>query len=131
MPRFAVIIPAAGRSTRFGGAAKKPFIELAGAPIWLHSVRRFRARPDVGQIILVLAAEDQEDFRGSHCAEIDQYHLTLASGGAERFESVANALSLLSADAEFVAVHDAARPCVSSNLIDDVFARRRSRGPRF
>jgi 2-C-methyl-D-erythritol 4-phosphate cytidylyltransferase len=49
--------------------------------------------------------------------------IQLVNGGAERFESVANALALTTSEADFVAVHDAARPCLTAALIDAVFAR--------
>jgi len=49
-------------------------------------------------------------------------NVQIADGGKERFESVANALALVKPEVEFVAIHDAARPCVTTELIDSVFA---------
>lgn len=123
MRNFGVILPAAGRSTRFGDPRqKKVYAQLAGTPVWLHSAERFAARSDVDQLIVVISPEDEESFRADYAAEIERLHLSIALGGAERSDSIANALALLDEDIEMVAVHDAARPCVSDKLIDDVFA---------
>ncbi len=124
MPRFAVILPAAGRSSRFGSAEKKVFAVLDGRPVWLRSAELFVARPDVCQCIVVAAPEDRGRF-GEAPAD---GRVEIAEGGSERFESVANALARTTAEAEFVAVHDAARPCLTPALIDKVFARAAETG---
>src|SRR5947209_53395 len=95
--RFAVILPAAGKSSRFGGDMKKAFLPLAGLAVWAHAARLFGQRDDVRQIILVLAAEDRETFQGRFADEWPRLGVTLATGGSERFESVANALALVAA----------------------------------
>ena len=124
MPRFAVIIPAAGRSTRFrDNRDKKPFVNLDGRAVWLRSVELFVTRDDVCQCILVVAPDDLEMFRRRYTANIAFMNVKLAEGGKERFDSVANALQKLKPEAEFVAIHDAARPCLTSELIDAVFAQ--------
>ena len=123
MPRFAVILPAAGRSTRFQSAEKKVFADLGGRPVWLRSAELFLSRPDVCQCVLVAAPEDRERF-----AAVNDGRIQIADGGAERFESVANALALTVPEADFIAVHDAARPCATPTLIDAVFARAAESG---
>jgi 2-C-methyl-D-erythritol 4-phosphate cytidylyltransferase len=128
MPRIAVILPAAGQSSRFGGAEKKPFTTLAGRPAWLWSAAAFTGRPDVCQCVVVVAPEDQEAFRTRFRTDLTSLRIDVAEGGAERFESVANALRLLRPEADLVAIHDAARPCVTTPLIDAVFARAAETG---
>jgi 2-C-methyl-D-erythritol 4-phosphate cytidylyltransferase len=120
MPRFAVILPAAGRSSRFGGAEKKVFAALDGRPVWRRAADLFLLRTDVCQCIVVAAPEDRELFRVY--AALGP-RLQMADGGAERFDSVASALAVLAAEADYVAIHDAARPCTPLALIDAVFAR--------
>jgi 2-C-methyl-D-erythritol 4-phosphate cytidylyltransferase len=120
--RFAVILPAAGKSSRFGGPDKKPFVTLEGRPIWLRTAELFVTRPDVCQVLLVVAPDDLDLFRSRYAANLAFLDVRLAPGGVERFESVANALAMLSSEADFVAVHDAVRPCATSALIDAVFA---------
>jgi 2-C-methyl-D-erythritol 4-phosphate cytidylyltransferase len=127
MPLFAVILPAAGRSSRFGAAEKKIFADLAGRAVWRRAAEAFAGRPDVCQCVVVIAPEDRETFRLA-AADAGAFRIELVDGGAERFESVANALAVLAAEAEFVAVHDAARPCVTPELIDAVFARAAATG---
>lgn len=123
MPRFAVILPAAGRSQRFRDPAyKKPFAPLAGRAVWLHSAERFLNRDDVKQVIVVVAAEDKEEFQRKFGANLAIMGVDLCEGGAERADSIDNALKRVREEAEFVAVHDAARPCLADKWIDAVFA---------
>jgi 2-C-methyl-D-erythritol 4-phosphate cytidylyltransferase len=128
MPRFAVILPAAGQSTRFGAADKKPFLDLAGRAVWLHAATAFAARVDVCQLLLVVAPDDRPAFEQRFAAEVAAVRADVVDGGSARFESVANALARLRPEVEFVAVHDAARPCISTALIDAVFARAAATG---
>jgi 2-C-methyl-D-erythritol 4-phosphate cytidylyltransferase len=123
MPQFAVILPAAGKSSRFREKEKKPFTNLDGRAVWLRTVEHFVTRADVCQCIVVVAKDDQELFRRRYAANMAFMNVQIADGGAERFESVGNALALLKPEAEFVAIHDAVRPCITEALIDAVFAR--------
>jgi 2-C-methyl-D-erythritol 4-phosphate cytidylyltransferase len=123
MSHFAVILPAAGKSSRFRDKEKKVFANLDGRAVWLRSAELFITRNDVCQCIIVIAPEDQELFRRRYAANLAFMNIQMADGGRERFESVANALALVKEEAEFVAIHDAARPCLTANLIDGVFAQ--------
>jgi len=118
----AVIIPAAGGSTRFGGPQKKPFVSLGGKPLWQRSAELFWHRPDVSRVYLVLSHDDRDEFRGRFGHLLMFVNCELVDGGAERFESVHNALKLVPEDVEFVAVHDAVRPLTTTAMIDEVFA---------
>src|SRR5213594_4260392 len=128
MAQFAVILPAAGKSTRFRDKEKKPFATLDGRAVWLRSAELFVTRSDVSQCIIVVSPEDQETFRRRYSANLAFMNVQIAEGGAERFESVANALALVKPEVEFVAVHDAVRPCVTETLINDVFAKAEKTG---
>ena len=118
MARFAVIIPAAGRSSRFGGIEKKPFVALDGRPVWQRAAEPFWSRIDVSRVYLVLAPEDIDDFRTRFGHLLAFANAEIVAGGAERFESVANALARVPADVPLVAVHDAVRPLVTGALIE-------------
>ena len=123
MSKFAVILPAAGRSQRFGDKNyKKPFVPLGDRSVWLHSVERFASRDDVCQTLLVIAEEDRETFHTKFGANLAFLGIDIAIGGAERTDSVAAGLAKLNDEVEFVAIHDAARPCVEENAIEAVFA---------
>ncbi len=128
MPAFAVIFPAAGKSSRFHGKEKKPFVNLDGRAVWLRSVELFVTRSDVAQCIIVVSPEDQEMFRRRFGANLAFMNVQIANGGAERFESVANALALVKPEVEFVAVHDAVRPCLTDASINDIFAKAEKTG---
>ncbi len=119
--KFAVILPAAGRSTRFRDKEKKPFAMLDGRAVWLRSAELFVTRSDVVQCVIVVGRDDQEMFRRRYGANLAFMNVQIADGGAERTESVANALALLKPEAQFVAIHDAVRPCLTGELIDAVF----------
>jgi 2-C-methyl-D-erythritol 4-phosphate cytidylyltransferase len=122
MAKFSVILPAAGKSTRFREKEKKPFTNLDGRAIWLRTAELFITRDDVCQTLIVVAPEDQEMFRRRYAANLAFMNVQIVDGGKERFDSVANALQAVKDEAEFVAIHDAVRPCLTKELIDNVFA---------
>src|SRR5688572_21382552 len=123
MPSFAVILPAAGQSRRFHDKAyKKPFAPLGGRAVWLHAAEKFLNRADVKQTIVVIAAEDRELFNMKFGANIAIMGVEVIDGGAERTDSVQRAIERVKDNIDFIAVHDAARPCIADPWIDDVFA---------
>ena len=123
MSSFAVILPAAGQSSRFHDPHyKKPFAPLDNRAVWLHSAEKFLNRDDVKQVLIVITAEDRETFQMKFGANVAILGVEVVEGGAERAESVANALARVRADIDFVAVHDAARPCLVDEWITKIFA---------
>src|SRR5438270_10992964 len=122
MPKVAVILPAAGQSTRFGGPEKKPFRLLAGRAVWVRAAELFWNRPDVLRVYVVVAPEDRDDFRSRFGGVVAFANAEVVDGGAERDESVANALARVPAEVDLVAVHDAVRPLTPPALVDAVFA---------
>lgn len=128
MSGIAVIIPAAGQSSRFGGKEKKPFVSLDGRPVWQRSAELFWSRDDVSMVYLVVATGEKEDFRSRFGHVIAFANIRLVEGGAERFDSVANGLAAVGESVEFVAVHDAVRPLAPVSLIDAVFSAAKRTG---
>ena len=129
MSRFAVILPAAGRGTRFHDKGySKPFAPLAGKALWLHSAERFLGRDDVIQTILVIAADQREHFFFKFGANIAILGIEVVDGGVERADSIQAALARVKPEAEYVCVHDAARPCLADAWIDAVFAAAEKSG---
>ncbi len=129
MSQFTVIIPAAGKLTRFGDPKqKKIYTELAGRAIWLHAVEPFVNREEVAQIIMAIAPEDRELFERRYRASVAFMNILVVDGGVERHDTVARALERVDANCEYVAIHDAARPCLCSEMIDAVFAAGRAHG---
>jgi 2-C-methyl-D-erythritol 4-phosphate cytidylyltransferase len=120
---FAVILPAAGKSSRFRDQYyKKPFVPLENRPVWLHAAEKFTSRSDVRQTLLVISPEDRETFQSKHGAHAALLGVELVDGGKERYDSVAAALARVQPEIEYIAVHDAARPCLAEAWIDAVFA---------
>lgn len=122
-----VIIVAGGKGLRMGGAVPKQFMPVRGLPVLMRTLMRFREYSSELNIILVLPAE-QHDYWRELC-RTHQFCMSyqLASGGATRFHSVMNGLSLVPDDAKgMVAVHDGVRPFVSVEVIARCFdaARR-------
>ena len=127
MSQFAVILPAAGQSSRFKGfQRKKPFVELKGRPIWVRTAEHFLNRPDVCQTILVIAPEDLDWFRDTFRANLAFMDISVVAGGASRAESVRNGISAIKKPADYIAVHDAARPLLTTQWVDQIFAAAES-----
>ncbi len=180
--KFAVILPAAGRSRRFlssmnecvntadvvenvtdementddgkGNAIqtvtfqnekKKVYMSLLGRPVWSFAAELFAKRQDVARILLVIAPEDLDAWQRQVARLIAAGHVSLRRlewvyGGAERSDSIRNALQKLletetnapesmdkSMDKSmdsigWIAVHDAARPCITNEEVDRIFA---------
>lgn len=128
MSRFAVILPAAGKSSRFGGKEKKPFASLGGRAVWLRAAELFWTRDEVSRVYVVISPEDRELFEIKFRAALVFANGSVVDGGAERFESVANALAVIPPEVEFVAVHDAVRPLCPKEHLDAVFAAAQQHG---
>ncbi|SRR5258708_3637811 len=111
------IIVAAGKGARMGPGMDKLFLEVAGRPVVVHTWRRFDSCAGIDEIVLVVREGMQAAFKElAEKHELKKPFRTVA-GGAERHDSVWNGLEALSAAAEIVAIQDAARPCVSAELI--------------
>ena len=111
------ILVAAGKGTRMGAGVDKLFLEVAGRPVVAHTWQRFDDAKCIGEIILVVREGRQKKFEELAAKFHFQKPFRIVTGGAERQDSVWNGLEALSPAAEVVAIHDAARPCVSGELI--------------
>jgi len=122
MASFAVILPAAGKSTRFSSQKrKKPFVDLKGRAIWLRAAEHFVNRDDVKQTIIAVAPDDLEWFKEKFQPNLAFMDIEVAEGGAQRSDSVQNALARVKSDVDYVAVHDAARPLLATKWVDELF----------
>ena len=129
MSRFAVILPAAGQSTRFSAQhRKKPFVELKGRPVWVRTAEHFVNRQDVAQTIIVVSPDDLDWFKEKFHPNLAFMEIEIVTGGKERADSVQNALAQIKPDVDFVAVHDAARPLLTAKWIDAVFKEAEKSG---
>ncbi len=111
------IIVAAGRGTRMGPGIDKLFLDVAGAPVVAHTWRRFDAAPSIDEVVLVVRAGMESDFRELAARFVRPTKpWRLVVGGKERQDSVANGLAAVAVDG-LVAIQDGARPCTPPELI--------------
>jgi 2-C-methyl-D-erythritol 4-phosphate cytidylyltransferase len=122
LTKVGVIICAAGASKRFGRTRKKPFVDVAGRAVFLRSVELFSGRDDVKQILLAIAADDEELVNVKWGPNLKFFNVKIFIGGAKRFDTVQKGLELIKDDIEFIAVHDAVRCCVRDEWVDDCLA---------
>ena len=117
-PRYWAVVPAAGVGRRMGAAIPKQYLPLAGRPVIEHTLACLLTHPALAGVCVAVGAQDAWWANIEYAAHP---HLLRAEGGAERADSVLNALERLAgrADpADWVLVHDAARPCLRHTDID-------------
>jgi len=112
------ILVAAGKGARMGTGVDKLFLKVAGRSVVAHTWQRFDDAKCIGEIILVVREGRQKKFKELAAKFRFKKPFRIVIGGAERQDSVWNGLEALSALAEVVAIHDAARPCVSAEVIE-------------
>ncbi|MCD9187756.1 MAG: 2-C-methyl-D-erythritol 4-phosphate cytidylyltransferase [Pyrinomonadaceae bacterium] len=112
------IIVAAGSGTRFGADRPKQFLEIGGKPLLIHTLEKFENCAAIDEIILILSENEIEKFQTT----LEKFQISkptkIIAGGKTRAESVRNGLTSLDKNSvEIIAVHDGARPFVSSEEI--------------
>jgi len=111
-PAYWIVVPAAGIGARMGAGCPKQYLPLVGKTVIEHTLERLLALPNIAGIYLVLGADD-DYWNDLPLALHNGIHRV--AGGAERCDSVLNALEQLRDNAspdDWVLVHDAARPCI-------------------
>ena len=130
MPNFFALIPAAGYGSRMGDELPKQYLPLANKPMIYHALRTLCNSPRIACVFVVLAPGDGEWSRHDW-SEFSGKLVVLECGGATRAESVLNGLKAAREassveDADWLLVHDAARPCLGKvqldKLMDDLAA---------
>jgi len=107
-----VVIAAAGSGERLGAGGPKAFVPVAGRPMVEWSIDAFRACESVHSIVVAAPPGHIGDFGG--------HDLGVVRGGATRAQSVANALEAVGTG--YVAIHDAARPLLTPELVEALVA---------
>ncbi|MCW3481227.1 2-C-methyl-D-erythritol 4-phosphate cytidylyltransferase [Neisseriaceae bacterium JH1-16] len=125
MSRCVALVPAAGFGQRFGSPTPKQYLDLVGRPLMAHTLATLAAVPAIDLVAVVVSPGDEwfDGFDWSGIAKLT----VLRVGGASRAQSVQNGLSALRADgrladADWLLVHDAARCCVSVELVERLIA---------
>ena len=124
----AAIILAAGRGERMGANVDKAFLNLGPRPLVACSLLAFEACADIGAIVLVVR-QDRFEAARELCRTLGVSKLfSVVDGGPRRQDSVLSGLAALPPEAELVAIHDAARPLVTPELIAATVASARETG---
>jgi len=115
------LIAAAGIGRRMGGQGKQ-YLLLGGEPMLAHTLRAFESCSAVQQIVVAAGGEDL-----GRCRELVKHYKfnkvrQVVEGGRERQDSIYNGLRALPEQTKVVAVHDGARPFVTSAVIEDCFS---------
>lgn len=111
-PRLWAVVPAAGIGSRMGSDIPKQYLQLGAHSVLEHTLMALATIDTLAGVMVALA---EHDHYWHKLALSLPYHIFTAAGGAERAESVLNALDVLqahAADDDWILVHDAARPCV-------------------
>lgn len=117
-PRAAAVIPAAGASTRMGGA-NKLLLPVDGIPVLARTLLAFQACTEIDEIVLVCREQDIMPYRELAqtyaCTKVTQ----IVRGGATRTQSVLAGVRACSEQTALVAIHDGARPLVTQQILTE------------
>lgn len=119
MKLYALIV-AGGSGKRMGAELPKQYLEIAGKPVLMHTLERFKAFSDSIEIITVLPENQLRFWSGLQKKYSFSIPHTLVKGGKARFFSVRNGLKFVD-DPGLVAIHDGVRPFVSLDTIRRCF----------
>ena len=123
------IIPAGGSGRRMGSGVPKQYLLLGGIPVLVHTLQVFQSSPVVDEIFLVVPEGDIPEVRNAIVGRYNLFKVSLiVAGGAERQDSVRNALAHLREEHGIVLVHDGVRSFVSGELIQRVVAAAEADG---
>ncbi len=122
MSKFFALIPAAGSGSRMGNELPKQYLSLANKPMIYHALKTLCQTPKIARVFVVLAPSDH-DWHQYDWSEFAEKLIVLNCGGATRAESVLNGLVAAQNECivdtnDWILVHDAARPCLSSSKLE-------------
>lgn len=121
MSKFFALIPAAGSGSRMENKLPKQYLSLAGRPMIYHAVRTLCLSSEITSVFVVLDSEDSEWLKYDW-SEFSSKLIVFNCGGETRAMSILNGLKTASeasfiGNDDWVLVHDAARPCLSEELL--------------
>ncbi len=124
--RVVALIPAAGRGRRMGSEKPKAFLPLGGIPLLTHTLQEFEACSQVDEILVLVPAGEvplfaDEILRRAGLKKVSR----ILAGGPERQDSVYLGLKAIGGKADFVIIHDGARPFASPELIERALSETR------
>ena len=120
--QLTAIIVAAGGGARMGGGLEKQFRLFAGRAVLAHSVDAFLRHPATRQVVIVVADGRRQAAIDALAALAADDRVMITVGGARRQDSVRAGLEAANSGNGLVAIHDAARPLLSQQIIDALVA---------
>ena len=114
--RFAAVLPAGGLGKRMGGNIPKQLMLLGGKPVYRYCLETFLNMDETAEVVMAVPADWKDHFE----KDFSHPKLKIVVGGAERWQSVENGVNALTSSAEYVLVHDVARPFISEEIIRNV-----------
>ena len=120
MSRYIAVIPAAGTGSRMGGALPKQYASVRDRPLLYYAIARLCAHPSIHRVCVILASDDRR-FETYDWTPFAVRLEPLYVGGDSRAATVLNALERISNQTnvdDWILVHDAARPCLSAQMLD-------------
>ena len=120
------IVPAAGRGLRVGGTVPKQYLDIGGSPLIAHTLQALLVHPSLEGVVVALAPDDTS-WPG--WTDIGGKPVLTCTGGESRAESVLAGLRALPESVrpdDFVLVHDAARPNLALDDLDQLLERGRN-----
>ena len=134
--KFAAVLPAGGLGKRMGGNIPKQLMLLGDKPVYQYSLETFLKMDEIAEVVMAVPADWKDYFEkeidawisASESAEVFRTKLKIVLGGAERWQSVENGVNALTSSAEYVLVHDVARPLISEKIIREVCETLISKG---
>jgi 2-C-methyl-D-erythritol 4-phosphate cytidylyltransferase len=120
---LSAIIVAGGSSQRMG--FDKLFAAIAGEPVIAHAIRAFERATSVGEIVVVAREQGHDEIRKITSGAEFKKIRAIVPGGERRQDSVRAGLDRIDRDAQYVAVHDAARPLITPTQIERAFEQCR------
>ncbi|MDZ7718583.1 MAG: 2-C-methyl-D-erythritol 4-phosphate cytidylyltransferase [Balneolaceae bacterium] len=117
--QLALIIPAAGKGERLGAEIPKPYIKVAGKTILEYTLLKFRDVTGLGEVIVSTSMQYVDTTQEVLSRVFPDLNYSVVEGGEERQDSIRNAIEKISDKTGLIAVHDAVRPFVSKEEIEN------------
>lgn len=128
MAHIAALIMAAGRGERFSGGGSKQLALVGGRPMVAWSIERLASCQEIEHVALVIPQAQSDEWRATLAEPSGQMVDGVVEGGDRRQDSVRLGLEALPDDITHVLIHDAARPCLSAELLERIVEELRDNG---
>jgi len=115
--KVAAIVPAAGKGSRIKSKIEKPYIELCGKPILVHTLLRLSKNRYITEIVVAISKNRVNDFGRRIINRFGIKKVKIVTGGRRRSDSVFSALKNVSGDMDYILIHDGIRPFITDSLI--------------